>query len=78
MSKRIQIGLEADLTGDKKSEIRVTPIDREAPENVILAAQTLISWLDGSDLHPNDGEADISIPGMEIAGVRANAFIRVR
>lgn len=61
MAKRLQIGFEANLDKDAEMEIRVTPVDREAPDNVIEAAETIVAWMDMMDAQPGDGEADVNI-----------------
>lgn len=59
---KLQIGIEINTDNDPESEIRVTPVDIEVPDEIGNAARTLQNYFDAVDAQPGDGEADIPMP----------------
>jgi hypothetical protein len=83
---RLQIGLELDVSGDAKPEIRLTPVDLEMPPDIAVHARKLVMWLDSRDPQPKDGEADVPFRAKVPVGgfvkvdvpVKGNFFLKVR
>lgn len=76
MSK-LQIGVEIDVTGDDRPEIRVTPVDVAVPDHVAHAARIVAAYLDGKDGAPY-GEAEVPFSGripIRVAFVRTQVEV---
>lgn len=74
---RLIIGIRFDLNRDAKPDFEIKAADIAVPANVADAARMLIGFIDSTDTHPNNDQAEfpskLRIPTIKIFGKQFTA-----